>query len=84
MAFKRLDPIAIRTLNVGARIFGGLACLVGAAFLLTACLLQADRIIYALIGVLCIAMGIAFWVVRPITQSQVDSIRERSGSDSGS
>ena len=84
MALKRLDSIAIRTLNVGARIFGALACLVGSVFLLTAWFLQADRIIYGLIGVLCVAMGVAFWVVRPITQPQFDSSRERGGSDSGS
>ena len=83
MAFKPLDSIAIRTINIGVRIFGVLACPVGLVFLLTAWFLQADRIIYGLIGALGIAMGIGAWVARPITQSQVDSIRGRSGSDGG-
>jgi hypothetical protein len=81
MALKQLDPIAIRVINIGARTFGVLACLVGVVFLLTAWFTQSDRILYGLIGVLSIVTGVAIWMARPLTQSQVDSLRRRSGSD---
>ncbi len=84
MALKQLDSMAIRVINIGVRTFGVLACFVGVVFLLTAWFTQSDRIVYALIGVLGIATGVAIWMARPMTQSQIDSLRERSGSDSGS
>jgi di/tricarboxylate transporter len=83
MALKQLDSLAIRVINIGVRTFGVLACFVGVAFLLSAWFTQSDRILFGLIGALCIAMGIAIWMARPITQSQIDSLRERSGSDPG-
>jgi hypothetical protein len=84
MSLKRLDSIALRVINVGVRTFGVLAGFIGVGFLLTAWFIQSDRIMYGLIGVLTIATGVAIWIARPVSQSQINSLRERSGSDAGS
>jgi hypothetical protein len=84
VSLRRLDSIALRVINVGVRIFGALVAFLGVGFLLIAWFGQSDRIVYGLVGMLGIATGVASWIAKPISQPQIDSLRERSRSDGGS
>ena len=80
MAWQHIDKLGIRVINVMARVFGVLACIVGLISLLSAWLLPGDRTWYLLGAALSLAIGIGVWIARPITQSQIDSIRNGRGS----
>jgi hypothetical protein len=71
-----LEKVWIRSLNVAARALGtcfglgGLGCVVSAAR-------DPDhRAGYMLLGLPLVAVGIATWFARPITQSSLDRIRD--------
>lgn len=81
MAWQQLDRFGIRVINVLARVFGVLACIVGLISLLSAWLFPRDRVAYVLGAAFGLAIGIATWMARPVTQSQLDSIRKGWGSD---
>jgi hypothetical protein len=84
MTLKRFDSKALRVINIGVRIFGVLVCFVGVGCLLRAWLTQSDRIMYEVLGLVSTATGVAIWIALPISQPQIDSLRERSGHDAGS
>jgi len=81
LASNRFDTIAIQLLNVAASVVGVFAFIVGIGFLLSAWFGPNNRVAYLVAAALSIAIGIGIWAARPITQSQIDSIRAGRRSD---
>lgn len=69
---KRYERFHLGVMNVGARVFGGVLLVIGLAFLLTAILSDSDRALFAILGLLAIAGGIAFLVVKPIQPGDIE------------
>jgi hypothetical protein len=77
----RFDNAWICALNVAARIFGTCFGVAGLTFLAVAALHSEHRVASVALGLFMVAVGIATWIARPITQSTVDSLRGNRGSD---
>jgi hypothetical protein len=81
LASNRFDTIVIRLLSAAARVVGVFALIVGVGFLMSAWFGPNNRVAYLVVAALCIAIDIGICVARPITQSQIDSIRAGRRSD---
>jgi phosphatidylserine synthase len=68
------------TLNVLARLFGGLAILTSLMLLASVYAIQENRIVNIVVGLAVGAMGIAFLVTKPVNAERLASIRSRMGS----
>jgi len=62
-----------------ARLFGSLAILVGIVFLVSAYAFKENRFPDVVAGLSVIAMGIAFFLAKPIDAEQLARIRRRMG-----
>jgi exosortase/archaeosortase len=66
-------------LNLLTRFFGAMALLVGLFFLLSAYAITANRAMFAVVGILAIAVGVAVFLAKPITAETITTIRRRMG-----
>jgi uncharacterized membrane protein YuzA (DUF378 family) len=77
----KYDRIFLFTLNVVARLFGGLAILASLMFLVSAYAIQENRIVNIIVGLAVGVMGIAFLVAKPVNPEKLATIRRRMGSN---
>jgi hypothetical protein len=69
---KKYDRFHFGILNAGARVAGGGFVLVGSLFLLTAALGESERVFYAIVDILALAVGVALVVVEPTSRADVE------------
>jgi hypothetical protein len=81
----------VRIMNVMARAFGVMACLVGIMFAVSSVVQNTDRAMFAIAAAISIAIGVVFLVVKPITADHIYAIagtvgyrRERDSKDASS
>jgi uncharacterized membrane protein YuzA (DUF378 family) len=77
----KYDRIFLFTLNVLARLFGGLAILASVMILVSAYAIQQNRIVNIIVGLAVGVMGIAFLVAKPVNPEKLATIRRRMGSN---
>ena len=71
MLNERYVRFHVRLMNIMARAFGAMAILVGITFCASAFIETDSRIIFIACGLLSIAIGVAFFLARPITVEHI-------------
>ena len=79
MILKRYEILILRVLNRAARLFGVLACIASLVFLVSAWTSSENRVANLLVAALLLPTGIAILRASPISQSQIDAIRNGVG-----
>jgi uncharacterized membrane protein YgaE (UPF0421/DUF939 family) len=73
----KLDRAYMVFINLSARLFGAMALLVGIYAFACAYVFKEDRWLYGIVGIFAIAVGVAVFMAKPITNAQVSRIRRR-------
>lgn len=75
----KFDSVFLTAFNVLARLFGSLAILAGAVFLVSAYAIRENRLLDVVIGLSVIAIGIAVFLAKPLDAEQLARMRRRMG-----
>ena len=75
----KFDRAFLAAFNVLARLFGSLAILAGIVFLVSAYAFKENRFLDVVVGLSVIAMGIAFFLTKPIDAEQLARMRRWMG-----
>ncbi len=75
----KFDRAFLTAFNVLARLFGSLAILAGAVFLVSAYAIKENRLLDVVAGLSAIALGIAVFFTKPLDAEQLARMRRRMG-----